>query len=170
MSPNVRVKDCNENNDIWWNSINLDMTWSTKYQVIYVANIKWTLIFQLLVKVWKSNHVSLNPWNAALEVSDLNEKLQSGLFGGGGQNSLSQLWTNTSLSPNLVIHSPPPSDSLSQKFCWTVVCSFNVLENELNITSSESKTAQIFGEKGCNLIRTESLLKVRCCSEGTRNF
>ena len=106
MSPNVRVKDCNENNDIWWNSINLDMTWSTKYQVIYVANIKWTLIFQLLVKVWKSNHVSLNPWNAALEVSDLNEKLQSGLFGGGGQNSLSQLWTNTSLSPNLVIHSP----------------------------------------------------------------
>ena len=63
-------------------------------------------IFLLLVKVWKSNHVSLIPWNAAVEVSDLNEKLQSGLFGGGGQNSLSQLWTNTSLSPNLVIHSP----------------------------------------------------------------
>ena len=34
------------------------------------------------------------------------------LWGAGGQNSLSELWTNTSLSPNLVIHSPVASLSL----------------------------------------------------------
>ena len=109
----------------------------------------------------------------ASDWSPLKRNCKVGFFvGGGGTKQFVWALDKYVTKPQLghSFSSPPPSDSLSQKFCWTVVCSFNVLENELNITSSESKTAQIFGEKGCNLIRTESLLKVRCCSEGTRNF
>ena len=57
------------------------------------------------------------------------------LWGAGGQNSLSELWTNTSLSPNLVIHSPVASLSFAKccktgiLFPWTCILSATLDEN-----------------------------------------
>ena len=72
------------------------------------------------------------------------------LWGAGGQNSLSELWTNTSLSPNLVIHSPVASLSLSFAKCcktgilfpWTCILSATLDEKR-----QTNKYDNLVGEK-----------------------
>ena len=72
------------------------------------------------------------------------------LWGAGGQNSLSELWTNTSLSPNLVIHSPVASLSL---FCQMLQNRYSLSLNLYSISNAGWKQTKnkydiLFGEKG----------------------
>ena len=75
------------------------------------------------------------------------------LWGAGGQNSLSELWTNTSLSPNLVIHSPVASLSL---FCQMLQNRYSLSLNLYSISNAGWKQTKnkydiLVGERGGGL-------------------
>ena len=72
------------------------------------------------------------------------------LWGAGGQNSLSELWTNTSLSPNLVIHSPVASLSLLPNVAKQVFSFLELVfyQQRWMKTDKKNKYDILVGEKG----------------------